>query len=149
MVHNRLCKLFSNKNKFYAAKQPYNDTLIKKCFHPLDELKCTHPSKKKCRIRNIIYFHPLYCNSVKTKVGKQFLKHINTYFPQNSKLHKIFNKSTTKITYSCYTKLKSNIQAHNKKVLSKSSSTAKLCNCTNVIQRPLNGRAYKKIYIYI
>ena len=84
------------------------------------------------------------CNSVKTKVRKQFLKLINMHFPEGSKLHKIFNKNTVKITYSCSTNLKSIIQAHNKKVLSKQSLTAKLYNCRKTPQCPFNGQCLQK-----
>ena len=145
MVHNRLCKLSAKKKIFDTAKNPYNDALLKSGFNPLDKFKCsTQPSKKKFRRRNIINFHRPYCNSVKTKVGKHFLNLINTHFPESYKLHKIFNKNTLKVTYSCSTNLKLIIQEPNKKVHSEPSSTDKLCNCTSATQCPFNSQCLQK-----
>ena len=66
------------------------------------------------------------------------------HFPEGSKLHKIFNKNTVKITYSSSTNLKSIIKAHNKIVLSVPSPSDKHCNCRNAAQCPLNGQCLQK-----
>ena len=69
---------------------------------------------------------------------------LNTHFPEGSKLHKIFNQNTFKISYICSTNLKSIIQAHNKNLLSEPSSTDKLCNCKNTTQCPFNSQCLQK-----
>ena len=55
---------------------------------------------KKKRKRNIIWFNPPYSKSVKTNIGRIFIKLISKHFPPNQKFVKIFNKSTIKLSYS-------------------------------------------------
>ena len=57
----------------------------------------TKTNNKKTRKRKIIWFNPPYCLSVKTNVGKVFLKFIKKHFPKGNSLNKIFNKNTVKI----------------------------------------------------
>ena len=49
--------------------------------------------KRKC---NIIWFDPPYSKSVKTNIGRIFIKSISKYFPPNHKFVKMFNKNTIK-----------------------------------------------------
>ena len=50
--------------------------------------------KKKKRKRKVIWFNPPYSSTVKTNIGKLFLKVVKQHFPKGHKLHKIFNKNT-------------------------------------------------------
>ena len=47
-------------------------------------------NEKKKRKRKIIWFNPPYSSTVKTNVGKLFLKLVKQHFPKGHKLHKIF-----------------------------------------------------------
>ena len=51
--------------------------------------------------------------SVKSNIGKIFLNLIKRYFPKINKLHKIFNKNTVKISYSCMSNMSSILSSHN------------------------------------
>ena len=53
---------------------------------------------KKKRKRYIIWFNPPYSKSVKTNIGRIFIKLIGKHFPPNHKLVKIFNKNTIKLS---------------------------------------------------
>ena len=66
-----------------------------------------NPNKKTKR--NIIWFNPPYSKNVVTKVGHYFLKLLDKHFLRHHKLHKIFNRNTVKVNYSC-TKNKINHQ---------------------------------------
>ena len=72
--------------------------------------------KKKTKI---IWFNPPFSRGVSTNIGKIFLKMIDKHFPKRNQLHKVFNRNTVKISYSCTRNMKMIIQAHNKKILNK------------------------------
>ena len=55
--------------------------------------------KKKKRHRNVTLFNPPFCKSVKTNIGREFLKIVSESFPKSHKLSKICNRSSIKINY--------------------------------------------------
>ena len=55
----------------------------------------------KNRKRKIIWFNPPFCRLASINVGKYFLKLIDKHFKHDNILHKIFNRKTLKISYSC------------------------------------------------
>ena len=74
-------------------------------------------SNKKQRKRNFIWFNPQYSKNVKTNIGRIFLNLIKKYFPLHHKFHKLFNKNTVKVSYSCTRNIKTIINSHNAKIL--------------------------------
>ena len=74
-------------------------------------------NKKKRRPRKIIFFNPPFCNTVKTKIGKQFFHLVNLHFSKSNRLCKIFNRNTVKLSYSCLPNIKNIINSHNRKIL--------------------------------
>ena len=50
---------------------------------------------------------------MKTKIGETFLCSVTKHFPAGSKLHKIFNRGTMKISYSCTPNMATLIKCHN------------------------------------
>ena len=59
------------------------------------------------------------CNrgNVWANMGHTFLKLLDAKFTEEHLLHKIFNRNTVKISYSCMPNLKQNIDGHNKSSL--------------------------------
>ena len=106
--------------------------------------------KKYNRARNIIWFNPPFSENVETNIGKIFLKLIKKHFPPGSKLSKIFNKNTLKLSYSCMPNIKSIISKHNKALLSKQETpiAEKSCNCRNKEKCPMNGKCLQKAVVY-
>ena len=51
--------------------------------------------------------------NVSTNIGRNFLNLIDKHFPSHHKLHKIFNRNTVKVSYSCMRNVKSIITKHN------------------------------------
>ena len=108
------------------------------------------------RTRNIIWFNPSYSKSVQTNVARDFLKLIDKHFPAASPLHKIFNRNTVKVSYSCMNNVKRVISSHNKSVLretksareSTKDSSKQLCNCRNANECPLNNMCLTKDLVY-
>ncbi|GFR61181.1 hypothetical protein ElyMa_005427800 [Elysia marginata] len=84
------------------------------------------------RKRRITWFNPPYTKNISSNIGKTFFDLLNSCFPPNHKLHKIINKNTVKLSYSCTPNIKQIISSHNKRIINETSkkvSTTKLCNC--------------------
>ena len=112
--------------------------------------KASPTQSKTTRKRNIIWFNPLYSKNVKTNVAQKFLRLIDKHFPKSSKLHKILNRNSIKVSYSCMPNIKSNISSHNHRVLkkAKASTNVKLCNCRDKNECPLGGKCLTPSVVY-
>ena len=89
-----------------------------------------NPWTSKQRKRNIIWLNPRFSKNVATKIGRYFLNLIDNHFPRDHKLHKMFNRNNTKVSYSCIPNIKSPINSHNRKVhLPLINSQSRTCNC--------------------
>ena len=105
-------------------------------------------NQKHKRKRNIIWFNPPYSTNVKTNVGKTFLQLVCKHFPkEHPPVHKIFNKNTLKISYSCMRNIGSMISSHNKNILHP-KQTSFGCNCRDKENCPLNGECLTPNIIY-
>ena len=103
-ISDRLSRNSSSEPIFNKSKIHYENTLRKSGFK--SELKCKDsagPTNKKTvsRKRKIIRFNPPYNQNVSTDIAKIFLKLVDKHFPCTHRLHKIFNRNTIKISYSC------------------------------------------------
>ena len=67
-------------------------------------------------------------------------------------LHKIFNRNTVKISYSCMPNLKKkkkkNIDGHNKSILHNKIVPPRCCNCRVKTECPLSGNCLKESVVY-
>ena len=89
---------------------------------------------------------------VQSTIGKTSLKLIKEHFPRDHKLHKIFNRNTLKLSYSCMSSMSRVIKQHNYKVLSTTKGVDRLCNCRNNDNYPLDGKCLQThvcVYKYI
>ena len=94
--------------------------------------------------------------NVRTNVGKIFLNLIDKHFPPSSCLHKIFNRNSVKVSYSCMDNCKSIISKHNTTILSSPKSTAQTtsptnsatCNCNNSNECPLQKKCLLGCIVY-
>ena len=84
--------------------------------------------KKRCK-RKIIWFNPPYSMNVRTNMGNTFLKLMRKHYLNGNPLHKIFNKNSSKVSYSCMCKMASIISSHNRTILNPDVSTEYGCNC--------------------
>ena len=140
MIQNRLSELSSGADEFEKAKEDYCEALSNSGFD--GNMKFEKPKRKKRkRKRNVIWFNPPYNESVENNIGKQFLGLVDKHFPTHHKYHKIFNRRTLKLSYSCTPNIKAIISSHNKKTLnsSKSAEPAQMCNCRVRDSCSLNG----------
>ena len=105
-------------------------------------------NSRKNHPHNIIWYNPPFSRNVATNVGQTFFKILDEEFPTNHILHKIFNRSTVKISYSCMPNLRHKINAHNKSILQSMHDLPKSCNCWKPADCPLNSNCLKSSVIY-
>ena len=120
----RISETSSNINVFNKSIKIYNDALNESNFKETLQFIISAPqnndeNQKRKRKRNIIWFNPPYPKNVKTNIYSYFqntsLKTKN--FPKDYQIHKIFNKSNVKISYSCMNNISSILSTHNKNIL--------------------------------
>ena len=148
-INDRLNQNSSSEQVFNNAKPDYENALktsgfknFELKFNP-EKRKNTHKRKRK---RKIIWFNPPFNKNVLTDIGKQFLKLINKHFPKTNKLHKIFNRNTIKLSYSCTKNMGRIIKSHNKKLTSQPKNEILPCNCQN--DCPLDGNCRVSNVVY-
>ena len=131
---------------FDKAKQHYEDVL-KQCGHTTNFTYIANGTStpqqsnpahhRKNRQRKIIWFNPPYSRNVHTNVGKSLLGLITKHFPTSHKYHKIFNKNTIKVSYSCMDNMERIIKKHNQKILNADQTTTTHgCNCRKKLPAP-------------
>ena len=125
-INKRLSEISSDRHCFDNAKTVYQEALNKSGYNynlsynePRNEIQ----HSRKNRPRNILWYNPPFSKNVKTNVGKCFLSLIDQHFPNSHSLHKIFNRNTLKLSYSCMTNIKTIISNHNKAQIKKSDPT--------------------------
>ena len=121
-IEKRISEPSSNIDVFNRSIKIYNGALHESNFK--ETLKFVIPApknndenQKRKRKRNIIWFNPPYSKNVKTNIGKTFLQLLSKHFPKDHQMHKIFNKNTIKVSYSCMNNISSILSNHNKNIL--------------------------------
>ena len=150
MINKRLNEISCNKEEFEKVKNEYEDALKKSGFDEKLEYKKIN-KKKRNRTRKIIWFNPPFDSNVNINVGKLFLNLLDKHFPKDHKYHKLFNRNTIKISYSCLPNMKNIISGHNNKILNneeKDPEEKKTCNCRKKQECPLNGNCLTESVIY-
>ena len=124
------------------AKSGFNDDMI---YTPV--IENNNSERNKARKRKIIWFNPRYSMNVETNIGKTFLNLVKKHFPRKHSFHKIFNKNTIKISYSCIRNVSSIIALHNKSIL-RPKAEEYGCNCRNKESCPLQNQSLTPKVIY-
>ena len=73
--------------------------------------------------------------TVKTRIGKEFLRIVDKAFPPENPLHKKLNRHNMKISYSCMPNMKTKISRHNTQRLTadRGQQVEELqCNCSRI-----------------
>ena len=149
-IEKRFSETASSKDIFDKSLKLYQDALkdsgYSNDFRYVENNNNTNDSKRN-RKRKIIWFNSPFFKSVKTNIGKIFLQLLSKHFPKNHKMHKIFNRNTVKISYSCMKNIDSIISAHNRNILN-SIVQSYGCNCRVKSSCPLNGECLTPKIIY-
>ena len=86
-----------------------------------------------------------------TNLGRRFLELIDHHFPRDSPLHKLFNRNSVKISYSCTKNVKTIISNKNNKLLkpdNNNDANGRECNCRNPRNCPVSGHCLKESLVY-
>ena len=149
-IENRIQSLSYNREEFVKAMPEYHAALAKSGFQPttLPADPVTTPTAQVKRRRNITWFNPPYSQNVSTDVARQFLKLIDRHFPKSHKYHKLFNRNTVKVSYSCMPNMGAIIASHNAKILAGPEDVPRTCNCRKPETCPLEGECLKSSIVY-
>ena len=126
-VNLRIRNLSANGEIFRKGSKMYIDALKSNGYKdnftykeekvPNDNIKeKKKENKRKNRKRKIIWFNPPFCRLTNINIGKYFFKLVDKHFKHGNKLHKIFNRKTLKISYSCTKNIFQIINSHNKNI---------------------------------
>ena len=169
-VNLRIRNLSANEEIFRKSSKMYIDALKNNGYKenftykeekvPNDNNKeINKENRRKNRKRKIILFNPTFCWLTNINIGKYFLKLIDKHFKPGNKLHKIFNRKTLKISYSCTKNIFQIINSHNKNVTkdfqdqidnnyNNDNGIKKECNCKSRDNCPMNGLCNLNNVIY-
>ena len=101
------------KNRSFREEFTYQEENIPNDINKEKNKKYDHTKRK----RKIIWFNPTFCRVASINVGKYFLKLIDKHFKHDNILHRIFNRKTLKISYSCTKNIFQIINNHNKEII--------------------------------
>ena len=157
-INQRLSRISSSEKKFDEAKEPYQNALNESGYrytlkfqNPEDDKENNNKKRrKKKKKRNILWYNPPFNMTVTTKIGRKFLSLLDTHFPKKHKLHKLLNRQTVKLSYSCTKNIQGIMQAHNAAIINPTQKVrTKRCNCRNPEKCPLdNDCAEQKDVVY-
>ena len=151
-VNQRLSSTSSNEEIFEKAAPMFQQALEKSGhnyklkFDPPKQMK--NKARKTSRKRKILWFNPPYSLSVKTNIGKEFLKLIDKCFPKGHPLRKIINRQTVKVSYSTTHNIQKIISGKNAQILKVNKTQETACNCKKDSPCPLDGKCNEKNIIY-
>ena len=116
-VNQRISSNSSNKELFDETVAPFQQALKNSGYdHKLSfETPKTNSKNKRNKKRKMIYFNPPFSSGVKSQVGAQILKLVDSCFSKTNPLHKIFNRHTVKVSYRTTPNIQQIITGHNKK----------------------------------
>ena len=155
-----------SQNTYFPFRKPGNKPLYinSKSNHPptiieqlptminkrLNELSCNKEEFDKAK--------QSYSQALKASGydGKLEYEVRNRHFPKDHKYHKLFNRNTIKISYSCMNNIADRIKRHNNKIFkqqqqqqhSSTEQQQRTCNCRKKSECPLNGNCLQSGLIY-
>ena len=154
----RLTDISCDEDVFREAAPLYNNALKESGFkEDVEYVECRktkEPVTRRKRARRITWFNPPFSRNVLTSVGRKFLKLVDKHFPVDSKLHKVFNRGTVKVSYSCMPNMANIIKRHNARIRfreqqgSDSDDQPRRCNCRKPEQCPLSGNCLTNNIVY-
>ena len=149
-IGRRLNTISSSEVEFNDAEDDYQQVLSEagyseKLTYDPEHSRSTRGTKR--RRRNIVWFNPPYSRNVATNIGKELFNLLRIHFPVQHPLHRLFNRNTVKLSYSCTMNLDSIIKAHNAKILKKEDNSGnddKTCNFRDQTACPVGNNCLKK-----
>ena len=159
MIERRISDISCDSDEFDKAKGRYEEALMRSGYDDnqltFQDQKDAQPAvkKKRRRSRNVIWYNPPYSEHVTTNIGKKFFKLLDKHFPRGHQFHKLLNRNTVKLSYSCMPNVSRIIKSINSKALTvtegNDSTTEKgTCNCRNKTLCPLSNNCLQSSLVY-
>ena len=155
MIEARVSATACDEHEFTKVKPDYDAALKNSGFKQGIHFSKNQQQARRTRKRKVTWFNPPYNASVLTNIGKSFLSLLNKHFPPSHRYHRIFNKQSVKLSYSCCPNVQSLISAHNRKLLRTHNDTTKpivpeqpWCNCRKANLCPMSGECLRSAIIY-
>ena len=102
IIESRLNQISKDKVVFENAIGIYQNALRQAGYtHKLRYIEKNTTSTRRKRQRHVTWYNPPWCGNVETNVAGKVLSFVDRHFPKRSELHKIINRSTSKVSYSC------------------------------------------------
>ena len=76
---------------------------------------------------------------------------IYIYFQAHNRYHKLFNRNTVKLSYSCMPNMEAVIRNNNARVVNEnkpSDVSVDMCNCRDAASCPLDGKCFTSSIVY-
>ena len=149
-VNDRLCSNSPRKELFEETTAPFQQALKDSGYsHKFRFRENNQNTKsKKSRKQKCIYFNPPFSSGVKSPIGAQILKLVDSCFQAPHPLHKLFNRHTVKVSYRTTQNMQQIISAHNRKLLNnQTDKQEKACTCRASVC-PVQGRCQEEEVIY-
>ena len=153
MISERISGRSCNKSEFERAAPDYNKALEESGHKERLTFTTTPETRRKTRRRNKIWFNPPFNLDVKSSIGKDFFRLLDKHFPDHHRYHKLFNRNSVKLSYSCMPNMEAIIKSHNAHVQKLSEQTdastnTRMCSCRNKNDCPLDGQCLKSSIVY-
>ena len=144
-ISQRISANSSSEAIFDDAAPYYNDRLREAGYseeirYAEEGMDTQNRTQRRNRKRNVIWFNPPFCKSVETNVGQTFLRLVDKHFPRTHKYHKIFNRNTLKVSYSCMDNMENIVKQHNRKITKPIVPEGRMCDCRRPEDCPLEGK---------
>ncbi|XP_063692277.1 uncharacterized protein LOC134824333 [Bolinopsis microptera] len=158
MIADRINSISSCKEVFDDAKPYYEDALkssgyMDSCMTYNTQAGEAKPPRNRRRKRRVLWFNPPFSVTVETNVGRKFFNLLEKHFPQDNPLHKILNRNSVKVSYSCMKNMECLIKSRNKQLLRQHQETqeptTRQCNCRSRNSCPLDGKCLSKSVVYM
>ena len=102
--------------------------------------------------KTVTWFNPPFSKNVKTNIGKEFLKLLDTAFPLSNPLHRLFTRHTVKISYRRMPNMAQALSRHNSKILNEDTQQPQptlACNCRGGQSNcPVGGKCRTESVVY-
>ena len=158
-ISQRLSRISCDETEFSKVHEAYQKALTdsghteKLKFEQPLESTLTRPNRR--RRRKIIWFNPPFNKNLETNLGHKFLKLLVKHFPKSHKYHKLFNKNSVKLSYSCTPNVSMLLKKFNRQKIEKievpagpTISSPSKCSCRNKQICPLNGNCLERSLVY-
>ena len=122
-IFRQLPFLLTRETAFESTKLEFQGALRKSSYESTLNYKLKNTLGKKTEADVEILYGSIHL------LTKIFFHLVDKHFPKSNRLHKIFNRNTVKVSYSCMENISQIIKRHNEQVTKTNKRSIAPCNC--------------------